>query len=118
VTKCECDGGYGTHYDIATRKTDTILRAWLDEVLPHTFILPRPVDDFDVIWPQVEIWPMSAWGGSGNQDPDWLTDSRVLGRWHEFRARTGDEGLADLIRIRHELERELKEIRIYNPEGP
>ena len=100
----------GMCYEIDTRQTETLLRAWLDEILPHAWIAGRPgIDDFDVIWPRVSVWPM--WDGpDGLTDPDWLTDSRVLGRLIELRARNGDDGLKELLRIRQDLERELKEM--------
>jgi len=98
----------GFCWEISTRQTETILRAWFDEVLPYTFILGRPgIDDFDVIWPKVNIFPMWAWKPGPPSDPDWLCDSRVLGRLIEFRAKNGDQGLAEMLRIRRELEHEL-----------
>ena len=97
----------GMCFSITTRQTETLLRAWFDEILPHSFITGRPgIDDFEVLWPQVNVWPM--WDDkTGLKDPDWPTDSRVLGRRHELRAKDGDTGLAELLRIRRELEREL-----------
>ena len=98
----------GMCWEISTRQTETLLRAWFDEVLPFAFAAGRPgIDDFDVLWPRVLISPMWAWKMGPLTDPDWLTDSRVLGRFEELRARNGDEGLAELLRIRRALEREL-----------
>lgn len=101
----------GFYFSISTRNTEMTLRAWFDEVLPHTFIVGRPgIDDFEILWPHVIIWPMWAWGVS-QVDPDWLTDSRVLGRQIELPARNGDDGLKELLRIRQELEAELRTIK-------
>jgi hypothetical protein len=98
-------------WEIDTRQTETLLRAWFDEVLPFAFVPGRPgIDDFEVIWPRVNISPMWAWKLGALSDPDWLCDSRVLGRLEELRAKNGDEGLAELLRIRQDLERELAEL--------
>lgn len=40
-------------------------------------------------------------------DADWFTDSWVM-RAYEFKARNGTEGLAELAKLRQQLERELK----------
>jgi hypothetical protein len=102
----------GMSYQIATRQTETLLRAWFDEVLPYAYAPGRPgIDDFEIIWPRVNIWPMWAWGHPPPADPDWLTDSRVLGRLIDFPARDGETGLYELLRIRQELERELRTMR-------
>ena len=94
----------GYNYQISTRQVETILRAWFDEILPHAFIPGRPgLDDFEVLWPRISVHPMWAWKTGAPSDPDWLTDSRVLGRWVDLRAKNGDEGLAELLRIRQEL---------------
>ncbi len=99
----------GFCWQIATRQTETLLRAWFDEVLPHACVMGRPgVDDFAVIWPRVQVMPMWAWGIGLPRDPDWLMDSRVLGRWHELPAKDGASGLRELLRIRRELEAELR----------
>ena len=98
----------GMCYEICTRQTETLLRAWFDEVLPHAWVAGRPgIDDFEVIWPRVNVWPMWAWRPGMPSDPDWLTDSRVLGRLIELPAKDGQTGLTELLRIRRELEREL-----------
>jgi hypothetical protein len=101
---------FGYCHEIDTRQTETLLRAWFDEILPRAHLAGRPgIDDFDVIWPHVNVWPM--WSDvDGLRDPDWLCDSRVLGRNIELRAKNGDEGLAELLRIRRELERELRQM--------
>lgn len=97
----------GMCWEIDTRQMRT-LRTWFDEVLPYAFVSGRPgIDDFDVIWPKVSVWPMWAWKRGAPTDPDWLCDSRVLGGLHELRAKNGDEGVAELARIRAELEKEL-----------
>ena len=99
---------FGMCFTICTRQTETLLRAWFDEVLPHLNCPGRPgIDDFEVLWPKVNVWPMWAWKKGQPSDPDWLCDSRVLGRRMELRARNGEEGLAELLRIRGDLEREL-----------
>ena len=99
----------GYCFAISTRQTETVLRAWLDEVLPWTSLRGRPgIDDFEMLWPRVTVWPMWAWRLGPLTDPDWLTDSRVLGRIHELRATDGDDGLKELLRIRAELEAELR----------
>src|SRR5215469_11250689 len=91
----------GLCWSIATRNTETTLRAWFEEVLPWSLVEGRTgIDDFNVIWPRVNVWPMWAWAYGPPTDPDWLTDSRVLGRLMEFPARDGDSGLAELLRIR------------------
>jgi hypothetical protein len=95
-------------YEIATRSQELLLR-WLDEILPHAFVVGRPgVDDFEVIWPRVNVWPMWAWKPGPPTDPDWLCDSRVVGRLDELRAKTGTEGINELLRIRRELGEELE----------
>jgi hypothetical protein len=98
-------------YSISTRRTETTLKAWFDEVLPYTFVTGRPeIDDFEILWPRVIVWPMFAWKGDESIDPDWLTDSRVLGRAIELPAKDGAEGLAALLGIRRRLERELRDM--------
>ena len=102
----------GLNWDIATRQTETLLRAWFDEILPYAFIEGRVgIDDFEMLWSKICVWPMWAWKLGPPSDPDWLTDSRVLGRFVDFRATNGDEGLRDLRRIRSELESELRLMR-------
>ena len=100
-------GADGMCWQIATRAAETILRAWFDEVLPWTLIYGGPADDFDVFYPKIQVWPMWAWKYGPPSDPDWLCDSRVLGRVHEFRATDGDSGLKALLELKRELEREL-----------
>ena len=97
----------GFCWGIHTRAVETTLRAWFDEVLPWAHVDGRPIDDFDVIYPRVLIYPMWAWKPGPPSDPDWLCDSRVLGRMHEFRAVDGETGLKALLELRRELEREL-----------
>jgi hypothetical protein len=98
----------GLCFTICTRQTETLLRAWFDEILPYAHWKGRPgIDDFEIIWPKVNVWPMWSHQGNGLLDPDWLTDSRVLGRMMELQGKNGDEGLASLLRIRRELEKEL-----------
>jgi len=96
---------------IATRATETTLRAWFDEVLPWTCIKGRPVDDFDVLYPRIMVEPMWAWKYGPPSDPDWPCDSRVVGRLHDFRATDGETGLKALLELRRELERELADAR-------
>ena len=100
--------GYSWHCE--TRQAETLLAAWFDEVLPYTNIKGRPgIDYFEVIWPRIQVWPMWAWKFGPPSDPDWLCDSRVLGRLHDFPASNGIEGLRELARIRKELEADLHE---------
>jgi hypothetical protein len=96
-------------FTICTRQTETLLRAWFDEVLPYAYVTGRPgIDDFDVIWPRVRVWPIWAWKLGTPSDPDWLTDTRVLGRLIDLEAKDGDSGLRRLLEIRQRLETELK----------
>lgn len=98
----------GLCFSICTRQTETLLQAWFDEVLPYSYVGGRPgIDDFEVLWPRVNVWPMWAWAYGAPRDPDWLVDSRVLGRLMDLRAKDGPSGLAELLRIRRELEAEL-----------
>jgi hypothetical protein len=99
----------GMYFSICTRQTETILRAWFDEVLPYTYVPGRPgIDDFEVLWPRVMITPMWALKvGCAPTDPDWPCDSRVTGRMEELPARNGDEGLAELAALRRRLEADL-----------
>lgn len=102
----------GYCWSISTRNVETTLRAWFDEVLPLAFIAGRPgIDDFEVLWPRVNVWPMFAWKHGTLGDPDWITDSRVLGRLIDLPAKNGDDGLKELLRIRCELETELSLMR-------
>lgn len=99
---------FGMACHIDTMQADT-LRAWFDESLPKAFCAGRPgIDNFEIVWPTINIWPMSLGPREGS---DWLTDSRVLGKVHEFRAKNADEGMAELGRIRAELEAELEKYR-------
>jgi len=99
----------GNCYSICTRQTETVLRAWFDEVLPHAYVTGRPgIDDAETYWPRVNVWPMWAWKTGAPTDPDWLTDSRVLGRIIDLPAKNGGDGLKELLRIRRELEEELR----------
>lgn len=94
-------------WEIDTRQVETVLRAWFDEVLPWAYT------DFhgERYWPHVNVSPMWAWKYGAPSDPDWLCDSRVLGRFEEFRATDGETGLAELARLRAEYERELRTVR-------
>jgi hypothetical protein len=102
----------GMCYEIDTRSPD-LLKRWFDEILPHAFVSGRPgVDDFEVVWPRVNVSPMWVTPMTGGPvKPDWLVDSRVLGRMEELRAKNGDDGMAELERIRAALEQELRAIR-------
>lgn len=98
----------GFCFTICTRQTETLLRAWFDEILPWTYVTGRPgIDDFEILWPRVNVWPMWAWKLGAPTCPDWLTDSRVLGRMIDLPAKDGETGLKELLRIRRELEAEL-----------
>lgn len=99
----------GFAFRISTRQTETLLKAWFDEALPHVHIPGRPgVDDFEMLWPRVLVLPMWAWRKGAPTDPDWLCDSRVLGRMHELPAKDGETALKELLRIRQELEWEIR----------
>lgn len=101
----------GMCFSICTRQAETLLLAWFDEVLPFTYVTGRPgIDDFTTLYPRVNVWPMWAWKYGTPSDPDWLTDSRVLGRMIELPAKDGQTGLKELLRIRQDLERELREL--------
>lgn len=105
----------GFCWSISTRKVETTLRAWFDEILPWAFIPGRPgVDDFEILWPRINVWPMCAWRYGPPTDPDWLCDSRVLGRLLELPAKNGEDGLKELLAIRQRLERELEAIKKEN----
>jgi hypothetical protein len=105
---------FGMTFRCDTRQAETLLRAWFDEHLPYMYLTGRPgIDSFETLWPKVLVWPMWATPmGGPPTDPDWLCDSRVLGRAYELHARNGDEGLAELLRIRRELEDDLKEMGV------
>src|SRR5579859_819809 len=112
VPRVEVMEPFGRCFTISTRQTETLLHAWFDEVLPFCWVAGRPgIDDFEQIWPWITVWPMEAWKHTGRPPwgYDWLTDSRVLGQRYEFAARNGDEGLAELAKLRRRLEAELKE---------
>lgn len=93
---------WGMCYEIATQREDT-LRAWFQEMLP---IVNADMGKPDIPPARIIVDPM--WVGA---DPDWLTDSRVLGRLHEFPALNGDDGIFELKRLRDELGKELEAIR-------
>lgn len=97
----------GLCYEIASRRRMTLL-LWFDEILPWAFRQGRPgIDDFEILWPKVDVRPMWAWKTGPPEDPDWSCDSRVLAQWRELRAKNGEQALAELVRIRAELEQEL-----------
>lgn len=96
---------FGTGFQIDSRNTDT-LRAWFDEILPVCQITAG--HDSETIWPSVMIHPMWALEPGEPHDPDWLCDSRVIGRFHEFRAVDGDTGIKALADLRRRLELELE----------
>jgi hypothetical protein len=100
---------FGLGYTITTRKP-IILSIWFDEILPHTWVSGRAgIDDFKVIWPTIFVSPMWEW--EGNQNPDWLTDTRVMGRVQPFPAKDGISGMKELENYRKQLEKELEEIK-------
>jgi hypothetical protein len=94
----------GTWYRIDTQNTRT-LSAWFDEILPRTYIKGRPhIDNFAILYPRIQIEPM--WDSS-NQNPDWVCNTRVLGRIIEFKAVNAIEGMEELARIRREMVTEI-----------
>ena len=98
----------GMCWEISTRAVETTLLAWFDEVLPWCYVDGRPgIDDFDRIYPRILVHPMWAWKMGPLSDPDWLCDSRALGRLEEFRATAGETGLKALLELRQALEREV-----------
>lgn len=105
MPRIELRDPYGTAYRIDTRNVETTLWAWFDEVLPHIWLTAGD----EVVWPSIIVWPMPSYHYAGG-GMDWLYDSRVLGRIHTFRARTGDEGIAELVRLREQLTAELSKI--------
>jgi hypothetical protein len=108
----------GFCWSICTRQMETLLWAWFNEVLPFAHVEGRPgIDDFEIFWPRISVYPMFAWKKGRLSNPDWLTDSRVLGRLIKFPARNGDEGLKELLRIRQELEAELRTARSRQESG-
>jgi hypothetical protein len=98
----------GLCYQISSRERET-LRRWFDEILPHAFVEGRPIDDFEILWPRVSVYPMFSWETNGLADPDWLADSRALGRLHQLAAKNGEQALIRLDEIRAELVAELAE---------
>lgn len=51
----------GFNWEIDTRSPE-LLRQWFDEILPWSYIAGRPgIDDFEMLWPCVDIKPMWAW---------------------------------------------------------
>ena len=99
----------GYWFRIASRERET-LRRWFDEILPHAFVQGRPIDDFTILWPRVHVLPMWSFETKGLADPDWLTDSRVLGRMHELAAVDGDQALALLDQVKTQLLAELVDL--------
>lgn len=108
MPRIEIHSATGFHWPIATRQAETVLHAWFDEILPWAYVDPRPVDDFERIWPHIVVWPMWAWKAGAPSDPDWLTDNRVLGRRIIFPAADGDSGLRELVNIKQALQAELR----------
>lgn len=98
----------GDTYTISTRSPAT-LRAWFDEVLPWVVAHGRLGGELVTYQPWVQVWPMWAWGQGPPTDPDWITDTRALGRRYEFPVKTGAAALAELERIRRALELELEQ---------
>ena len=98
----------GMCWQIDTRQTETLLRAWFDEILPQAHY---SYSDGTQEWPRIYVAPMWVHrAGQEPSDPDWLTDSRVLGHLHEFVAADGHDGLVALMMLRVDLERQLREM--------
>lgn len=93
---------WGMGYQITTRRTETTLLAWFDEILP---IVNHSLGEYDVPPARISVHPM--FGGPAPKDPDWLCDSRAIGGLYEFPATTGMGGIRALIVLRQKLERVL-----------
>lgn len=94
---------YRMPYCIDTRRDGT-LSAWFDEVLPLT----RAEHRGKPLYPQIMVQPLLI----GDDPPDWLTDTRVIGNAHMFRAANGAEALTELAGIRAMLESDLRTMRL------
>lgn len=96
---------FGMCYHCDTRQCETVLKEWFDEILPIAFA-EDPQARRGTLWPHIDVWPMIMNPSSG--EPDWLMDTRVLGRWEIFPARNGEEGMRELQKLRERLELELE----------
>jgi hypothetical protein len=93
---------WGTTFRISTRREST-LQAWFDEILP---IVNRSHGDRDTPAAQIMVHPM--WGHyDGLRDPDWLADTRVIGRTYDFPPKNGEDGLKAMEALRAQLTAEL-----------
>lgn len=93
---------FGMAFRCDTRQTQTVLRAWFDEILPQIHM--TDTHDGREIWPVINVHPMLDQEGN---NPDWLTNSRVMGAVHVFQATDGDTGMRALEDLRRRLELEL-----------
>lgn len=92
---------WGLNYEIATRRTESTLLAWFDEILP---IVNHAIREPDVPPARINVWPMF---NSRGTNPDWLCDSRATSGIYLFPPLTGLDGICELIDLRHRLEQAL-----------
>lgn len=91
---------WGMNYAISTRRVESTLLAWFDEMLP---IVNHSLGQHDAPPAVINVSPMWEPYEGGTRNPDWHTDTRVLGRLDPFPAKTGTEGLKELERLRQRL---------------
>ena len=99
MPRIELRDPFGTSYQIVTLSSD-LLRQWFAEWMPRLY----PADEPRFGDPVILIWP--AWDAD---KPDWLCDSRVLGRYEKI-PRDPDLVMEALTQIRARLEREVEEM--------
>lgn len=90
----------GHTFQIVTGQRET-LRAWFAEILPavnRAYGDPRWPDE-----PPAGIAVHPAYLTGEPPQPDWLADSRLLGRVHPFPYKTGPAGMEGLDLLRAEL---------------
>jgi hypothetical protein len=94
----------GVAYRIDTL-SEQRLKGWFNEWLPKLW-----PDGDPRMAPRINVQPLFR-GRDGTGDPDWLCDTRVMGRDEPFPARTGKQGMRQLQELRHRLEAELEQIK-------
>lgn len=90
---------WGYCYRIDTARTSTLL-PWFDEILP---IVNEHVGSGDTPSALINVHPM--W--SPPASPDWLTESRAICGNYHFYAKTGNEGIQELVELKRRLEKAL-----------